>query len=328
LAVPGIDISLEIFFFLISVFFFVLLDFFTVFRLLLETFFPHPHPISLSSFYAKLLLGKIIFYKILIILHILCFMKQRSKNIFSIFFILITIIFVIFSFLNVKHLFTHKKIEYTEYSTDAIFRTEKMLLPVVKLTHIGLRESDNTIFSVSATGFSIAYDIKSDSSLIITNDHFCSDLTDSSSLYIEDYSLKLIDFAEQNSELRIMKSNPALDLCVLQSYGFIKPAEIIKDYYVPQLFEKVYVVGAPSGDFPIILDTYISAFLPREKISIAPLSDDGNKFIMISEEVLPGHSGSPVYTKDGRVIGIIFGALPDYGGMAASSDDIKLFLFN
>ena len=42
------------------------------------------------------------------------------------------------------------------------------------------------------------------------------------------------------------------------------------DYsYEPELFEKVYIVGGPTGNFPIIIDTYIQSKIKREDDSSA-----------------------------------------------------------
>lgn len=252
-------------------------------------------------------------------------MKKRIKNIFILSLILLLTVTI---FLLTFRLIETKNSDQIIYSEPAVIRMKAMILPVVKLTHIGESTANSSGFSASATGFSISYDVKSNSSLILTNDHFCREIDPFSSIYIEDYNRKLIDWSEEDSDLRIMKTSPALDLCIIQARGFIKPAKLIDDLYRPQIFEKIYVVGAPSGDFPIILDTYISSFLDRNKVSVAPLSLFGNKFIMISEEILPGHSGSPVYTLSGEVMGVVFGALPRYGGIAVSAEDIKFFLNN
>ena len=56
------------------------------------------------------------------------------------------------------------------------------------------------------------------------------------------------------------------------------------------------------------------------------MSDEGNPIILISEQVFPGHSGSPVFTKEGKVIGAIFGALRSYGGLAVSVKDIYVVM--
>ena len=56
------------------------------------------------------------------------------------------------------------------------------------------------------------------------------------------------------------------------------------------------------------------------------MGPEGSPLILLSEQVFPGHSGSPVFTKDGRVIGIVFGALRSYGGLAVSVKDIYLIL--
>ena len=121
---------------------------------------------------------------------------------------------------------------------------------------------------------------------------------------------------------RVLVTIPELDLCYLEVRGYIRPVEIESYSYSPTNFEKIFIVGAPAGDFPIIIDSYISASIERSSIGIGTLSRSGNSFILVSEQIFPGHSGSPIYTEEGKVIGIVFGALQTYGGLGVSHRDI------
>ena len=123
-----------------------------------------------------------------------------------------------------------------------------------------------------------------------------------------------------------MISRVDLDLCIVLVAGYIKPVELASYHYEPKPFEQVYVVGAPTGTYPIIIDSYVSKVIDRENIALGQMSKKGNDLILISEQVFPGHSGSPVFTKDGEVVGIIFAALKTYGGLAVSVKDIYVML--
>ena len=70
----------------------------------------------------------------------------------------------------------------------------------------------------------------------------------------------------------------------------------------------------------------ISNIISRKEVALGSMGTEGNSFLLISEQVFPGHSGSPVFTKDGKVIGIVFGALKSYGGLAISVKDVYKIL--
>lgn len=211
----------------------------------------------------------------------------------------------------------------------ANIRTERMLHPVVKITNIvsnpGEPNSQPT-FASSATGFSIEYSPELNITFVITNDHFCREIQSGSSLSFENFRNEPVDSIGFGATARVLRTDPRLDLCLMFLNGYVRPAVIADYHHTPMRFEEVFIVGGPSGDFPIILDTYISNFLPRKSVSMGNLSEDGVPFILTSEQIFPGHSGSPVYTIYGEVIGVVFGALPTYGGISVSHQDIYLLL--
>jgi len=215
--------------------------------------------------------------------------------------------------------------------TEAIIRQERMLFPVVKITHV-IDSTDTGSISppilASATGFSIGYSASENISLIITNDHFCKEIKKSSSLIIENYKNEIIEAVNIDANMRILITDPSLDLCLLHIHGFITPAIIADSEFTQQRFEEIFIVGGPAGDFPIIIDTYISSFLNRSDIRIGKINANGAPFLLTSEQIFPGHSGSPIYNEQGEVVGVIFGALPTYGGVGASHKDIYDLLQN
>lgn len=211
----------------------------------------------------------------------------------------------------------------------ANIRIQRMLHPVVKITNIVSDSNEpegQPIFASSATGFSIEYIPELNITFIITNDHFCREVQPGSSIAFENFQNERVDYVAVGATERILRTDPKLDLCLMYLRGFVRPAKIAEYNHTPMRFEEVFIVGGPSGDFPIILDTYISNFLPRKTVSMGNLSEDGVPFILTSEQIFPGHSGSPVYTIYGEVIGVVFGALPTYGGISVSHKDIYLLL--
>jgi len=233
--------------------------------------------------------------------------------------------------------FSKNIISLKEYQTDAIIKQEKMLHPTVRVismerTYDSSASADSgdvevEIILATATGFSIQYDAINDVSFVVTNDHFCNSIMPSSSLVVEDYNKNSLNISENYISSKILYTDEGLDLCLLAAYGFIKPAIIADVDYTPELFEKVFVIGGPTGNFPIIIDTYISGSSDRRSITVGNLDASGNDFLLISEQIFPGHSGSPIFNQDGEVIGVIFAALETYGGLAISHRDIFMLLF-
>jgi S1-C subfamily serine protease len=233
--------------------------------------------------------------------------------------------------------FSKNIISLKEYQTDALIKQERMLRPTVRVISMNREFEENVpaifdgveieVILATATGFSIQYDAINDVSFIITNDHFCSGITPSSSLVVEDYNKTSLNISDNYINSKILYTDQGLDLCLIAAYGFVKPVVIADVSYSPEVFEKVFIVGGPTGNFPIIIDTYISGYNERSSISLGKLNDTGNDFLLISEQIFPGHSGSPVFNQDGEVIGVVFAALETYGGLAISHRDIFTLLF-
>ena len=233
--------------------------------------------------------------------------------------------------------FSKNIISLKEYQTDAIIKQEKMLYPTVRVVSMERNplgyapaEFENIeveIILATATGFSIQYDQINDVSFIITNDHFCRQINPNSSLVVEDYNKSSLSISENYINSEVLYTDEGLDLCLIAAYGYVRPADIADFDYYPETFEKVFIVGGPTGNFPIVIDTYISGYNDRSSINLGGLDDSGNDFLLISEQIFPGHSGSPVFNQDGEVVGIVFAALETYGGLAISHKDIFTLLF-
>lgn len=242
-----------------------------------------------------------------------------------------------------KEVITFSKdiISLKEYQTEASVKQERMLHPAVRILNIqesfemynllgGYDTQTNVeteIFLSTASGFSIQYNPVDDISFIITNDHFCSAIMPNSILAIENYKKTAPNISNDYISSKVLYTDSELDLCLIAAFGFIKPAIIADISYQPELFEKVFIVGGPTGNFPIIIDTYISGSSTRESIMLGGISNDGNDFLLISEQIFPGHSGSPVFNQEGEVIGVVFASLETYGGFAISHKDIFELLF-
>jgi S1-C subfamily serine protease len=227
--------------------------------------------------------------------------------------------------------FTKEIVMLEDSHSKAKIKEERMMHPTVKITSIIMKassesESGGHADLAAATGFGVKYDIKKNESLIVTNDHFCKTGNSNVIFIIEDYSKSSLESKRSYLEGRVVLTKASLDLCLIRASGYIRPAVLADYHYTPRAFEEIYVVGGPHGNFPIIFDSYVSKTIRREAITLGSMDQEGNPLLLISEQVFPGHSGSPVFKRDGEVIGIVFGALRSYGGLAISVKDIYKIL--
>ena len=220
---------------------------------------------------------------------------------------------------------------YNSIENSPEFKTHYMLEPVVKLTYVSQVSTPFGMEMIpisTATGFSVQYDPESETSMIITNDHFCGEFRDDldKKILIQDFKDISNDNGVNITEGEIVYSDETYDLCLIRTNEFIQPAVLTMEHERVDYFENVYIVGAPSGNFPIIIDTYISTILERSVGSMGNMSTSGEGFLIISEMIFPGHSGSPIYNSNGKVVGVIFASMSSYGALGISSQDIHLFL--
>jgi S1-C subfamily serine protease len=218
---------------------------------------------------------------------------------------------------------------------DSANKKRDMLKPAVKLSMINLDSrisgipSSNWEVIGSATGVSIGYDKGKNLSYILTNNHFCEDVFLSSlmAIILEDSSSPRINAPLEDATIAsILRTSGKSDLCLLGMTGYIKPATLANDEVIVDQFDKIYIIGGPTGIFPTILETFVSGHLSRDQVSLPNLSRNGDDFIFISGMILPGHSGSPVYNKNNEMIGLVFATVPSYGALAISINDIYNFI--
>jgi S1-C subfamily serine protease len=211
-------------------------------------------------------------------------------------------------------------------------RAAKDLLdPVVKINVVLHLDNTKSIFA-TGTGFGIMYDKKNKLSYIITNSHICniqSSLPVPSEFYFERRT-KIIDPGSNTFSgiLYPIYKDDSKDLCLMVSESHIPSVKLPGENYTVRQLDRVKIVGAPNGVFPIILDSYVSNLLSR---SVVNNDDTSRPFLLISEMVFGGQSGSPVFNRNNEVVGVVsmnlnneFG--PIYGTAAVPLEDLREFI--
>jgi S1-C subfamily serine protease len=180
----------------------------------------------------------------------------------------------------------------------------------------------------SATAFSVDYDKKENASYLLTNHHVCEDaLTDESFLLTYLKTTDPIPDFEIHTEraLEVISADPSNDLCLVKaSNERLEPVKFRSSSTLDTL-ENIYSIGGPGGIFPIWIHGKYSGPIDRDNFSMG-MGIEGRDFILLSATIIGGQSGSPVYDEKGRVVGIIFATLGQYGGIATPSDTIVEFL--
>lgn len=230
--------------------------------------------------------------------------------------------------LNIDNSLELGKVEKIHYSSE-VPDDKKIMNPVVKLYQIAFPEPEIISMVGAATGFSIKYDRKLNKTYILTNHHFCENKTeyDIGYFYVESDNITGGNSIDPEKYLSLVYTDERKDLCILKTYGKIKPVKF-GNYKKPlNRLDKVYVVGAPRGIFPIVTENYYSGIIHREQLFPSTMGNNGFNYLLISGIVHEGHSGSPIYNKDGELVGIIFARYSaGYGGFGIGLKDIVDFI--
>lgn len=172
----------------------------------------------------------------------------------------------------------------------------------------------------SGTGFSILNDGKY--SYIITNKHVCYPMNTA--------KYTLIDISGANHRALYVKKDELSDLCMLKTLSYVPPVKVADGN---ALFgEKILIIGAPKGVFPMITGGYIGAYqdVSSEDFKQETVMNETFKFRsqLVSATIYPGNSGSPVFNEDGEVIGVVFGNNLEAGsiGFIVPIDLVKIFI--
>lgn len=178
---------------------------------------------------------------------------------------------------------TYKK----RFTRDILHRDSVIKLYVLR--------KGNKKMAITATGFAVSKD------LFLTAAHFCKPVLDGQ--YFEDKYEKEMRYAYIKDDdrfylgkgLQIVDFDQDSDLCLLEkkNHGF-KPVVFASGYKNYKVGDKVKVVGAPLGVFPVLTEGRL--------VSVSGVHVDG--CLTMSVPVAKGNSGGPVFSK-GKVIGVL-----------------------
>lgn len=165
---------------------------------------------------------------------------------------------------------------------------------------------------IVASGFAI------DKDHILTVAHFCipaKKIVEKNKSSVSMIYLNMFEGLSKQDDVKILFSDPILDLCLLEKKGHGLPVSQLAEQSEILRGEKVMVVGSPDGVFPIETEG---------KVALIPILDR----IIISAPVWHGNSGGPVFDETGRVIGVVMAMDRNYNniGIITPSWMIELFL--
>src|SRR5690606_15019625 len=142
---------------------------------------------------------------------------------------------------------------------------------------------------------------------VITNDHVIN-VNDARFISIYDYRGESLSFAE------VVKQDPELDYAIIEVYGH--SSDMGFPYYSTSkhsVGEEVFTIGHPSGSLP-------------NSLTKGLITGTSYYNYQIDNDVTFGASGSPVFTEEGVVLGIVTAV--NYSNTATFALDIQRLALN
>lgn len=231
------------------------------------------------------------------------------KKIFAIF----VVLFVSFSCCSNSFVLSDSRLEEKRFI--------QKLHKSVAMISFTIKSGDANYSTIRGTAFSVG------KKHLITAGHLClnvfkkfsaPDFLDSSSeLYFINENFQI---SNTTDSLKIISIDTVNDICLIESKNNpLIPLKVELDEY--ELGEEMYVVGAPTGTFPIFTKGYVAMNEPVF---------DGRELstkVMLSIPIFQGNSGSPLFNKKGNVVGMIVAANPKYPYISFATNSLDLINF-
>ncbi|KJS18410.1 MAG: hypothetical protein VR69_00885 [Peptococcaceae bacterium BRH_c4b] len=162
---------------------------------------------------------------------------------------------------------------------------DQLLQAVVKINVVSRKKGSSfAVEQKSGTGFNISSD-----GLLVTNYHV-----------IEDALNITISFPNGNIySAAHWSGKPEYDLALITLNKSNLPTVPLNMSKPPVSGDQVRIVGNPLGLNNIVVEGEVKQYLTLK----------GQKVFSIVAPIYPGNSGSPVYDRSGKVVGVIFGSL-------------------
>lgn len=166
----------------------------------------------------------------------------------------------------------------------------------------------------SGTGVAIARDNRSKETLILTAGHVCAETYNPEFLLSEIMAFTVPGEGYYTSVVDIDMDH---DLCLIKIKGMLPITKIAKEE--PETGEKVTYSGYPTGAYRPGTLHYFDGYM-------AGVDAMGNHLYNIP--ATGGSSGSPIYNKDGRIVGIISAVMVEFEHMtiAVGTENVKNFI--